>query len=106
MPLRPSLPAQLGKTLWPSASVGPAKFCYVCRYKWRMLRLVLVTALVAAAGPGPLLAAQRPILRFSRQAPDDLCHGALNLKTFLFMNNICEDCFRLYRDPDVYSMCR
>jgi hypothetical protein len=79
---------------------------YVYRYKWRMLRLVLVTALVAAAGPGPLLAAQRPILRFSRQAPDDLCHGALNLKTFLFMNNICEDCFRLYRDPDVYSMCR
>jgi hypothetical protein len=70
-----------------------------------MLELVLLTVLLALQ-PAPLAASQRPILRFSRQAPDDLCHGALNLKTFLFMNNICEDCFRLYRDPDVYSMCR
>ena len=71
-----------------------------------MVGLVVVSALLLLLEPGALMAAQRPILRFSRQAPDDLCHGALNLKTFLFMNNICEDCFRLYRDPDVYSMCR
>ena len=41
-----------------------------------------------------------------RSDSDKLCAGRLDLKSYLFLNKICEDCFNLYRDPDVYSACR
>ena len=36
----------------------------------------------------------------------ELCDGTLDLKTFLFINKICEDCFSLFRDSDIYNACR
>ena len=45
-----------------------------------------------------------PVLH--RSSGDSMCGGSLDLKTYLFMNKVCEDCFALYRDDDVYSACR
>merc|ERR1712233_266098 len=35
-----------------------------------------------------------------------LCGGKIDLQSYLFLNKLCEDCFSLYRDPDVYAVCR
>merc|ERR1712012_276314 len=43
----------------------------------------------------------------SRLSPrSTLCGGSLDLQTYLFMNQVCEDCFSLFRDTDVYTACR
>merc|ERR1712107_755950 len=34
------------------------------------------------------------------------CQDAMDLPTYFFLNKVCEDCFALYRDTDVYSACR
>jgi len=39
-------------------------------------------------------------------ATDGLCEGSLDLKAYIFMNKVCEECFNLYRDDEVYSACR
>ena len=39
-------------------------------------------------------------------ASTQLCGGKLDLKTYLFLNKLCEDCFSLFRDTDVYDACR
>ena len=44
--------------------------------------------------------------RTARSQSDGLCGGALDLKTYFFMNKVCDDCFSLYRDSDIYSACR
>ena len=41
-----------------------------------------------------------------RSQKDDLCGGVLDLKSYFLMNKVCEDCFSLYRDTDIYSACR
>ena len=41
-----------------------------------------------------------------RSQKDDLCGGVLDLKSYFLMNKVCEDCFSLYRDTDIYSGCR
>ena len=41
-----------------------------------------------------------------RSQKDDLCGGVLDLKSYFWMNKVCEDCFSLYRDTDIYSACR
>ena len=47
------------------------------------------------------------MMRTLRMSPtDELCDGTLDLKTYLFMNKMCEDCFRIFRDSDIYSACR
>merc|ERR1719330_170056 len=28
------------------------------------------------------------------------------VKVFKFLDSVCDDCYDLYRDPDVYSLCR
>ena len=35
-----------------------------------------------------------------------LCDGKIGLKSYLFLNKLCEDCFRLFRSSDVFSACR
>eukprot|EP00092_Neocalanus_flemingeri_P033242 GFUD01036148.1.p1 GENE.GFUD01036148.1~~GFUD01036148.1.p1 ORF type:complete len:120 (-),score=23.34 GFUD01036148.1:23-382(-) len=53
------------------------------------------------------LCSMNPMMRTLRMSPtDELCDGTLDLKTYLFMNRMCEDCFSLYRDSDIYSACR
>ena len=37
---------------------------------------------------------------------DELCDEAWDLKSYLFMNKVCEECFNLFRDDDLYSACR
>merc|ERR1712004_48709 len=34
------------------------------------------------------------------------CQDAMDLPTYFFLNEVCEDCFALYRDTDIYSACR
>ena len=34
------------------------------------------------------------------------CKAVPSMKMFKFLNRICEDCFQLYRDPELYQMCR
>ncbi|XP_040565548.1 crustacean hyperglycemic hormone [Lepeophtheirus salmonis] len=36
----------------------------------------------------------------------DGCKAALDLKTFSTLNQICDDCFELYKAPEIYSLCR
>ena len=35
-----------------------------------------------------------------------LCDGRIDLKSYLFLNQLCEDCFTMFRDADVYYACR
>ena len=39
-------------------------------------------------------------------ATNQLCEGKIDLKSYLFLNKLCEDCFSLFRDPDIYAACR
>ena len=34
------------------------------------------------------------------------CKAVPSMKVFKFLNRICEDCFQLYRDAELYHMCR
>ena len=34
------------------------------------------------------------------------CKAVPSIKVFKFLNRICEDCFQLYRDAELYHMCR
>jgi len=40
----------------------------------------------------------------TRSAP--FCEGKIDIPTYFFLNRVCEDCFSLYRDPEIYSVCR
>eukprot|EP00091_Calanus_sinicus_P024253 TRINITY_DN8593_c0_g1_i1.p1 TRINITY_DN8593_c0_g1~~TRINITY_DN8593_c0_g1_i1.p1 ORF type:complete len:121 (+),score=30.51 TRINITY_DN8593_c0_g1_i1:409-771(+) len=75
-----------------------------------MMTRLSITLLVCIAFSSTLplsLSTSTTMLRSLRESPtDDLCDGTLDLKTFLFMNKMCEDCFSLYRDSDIYSACR
>ena len=35
-----------------------------------------------------------------------LCDGRIDLKSYLFLNQLCEDCFTMFREADVYYACR
>ena len=64
-----------------------------------LLRLGLMLVLLAAAvGPQRRLKRTLP--------PSSSCYRILDLQSFHFMNKICNDCFRLYRDPEIYTLCR
>ncbi len=39
-------------------------------------------------------------------SPVDGCSGTLPLSTFTRLNAVCEDCYGLYRQPEVYTLCR
>ena len=53
------------------------------------------------------MSSSSPMMRSLRLSPtDELCDGTLDLKTYIFMNKMCEDCFSIYRDSDIYSACR
>jgi len=34
------------------------------------------------------------------------CSAAPSLRILKYLDRICEDCYMIYRDPDVYTMCR
>ena len=34
------------------------------------------------------------------------CKAVPSMKVFKYLNRICEDCFQLYRDAELYHMCR
>merc|ERR1712243_309660 len=37
--------------------------------------------------------------------PDE-CRGRYDTAIYTTLDNICEDCYNLYKEPDVHSMCR
>ena len=37
--------------------------------------------------------------------PDE-CRGRYDTAIFTTLDNICEDCYNLYKEPDIHSMCR
>ena len=39
-------------------------------------------------------------------ASEKLCGGKLDLESYHFLNKMCEDCFHIYRDLDIYIACR
>ena len=43
---------------------------------------------------------------FCIQESAELCESKMDLRSYLFLNRVCEDFFQLYRDTDVYSACR
>ena len=63
-----------------------------------LLKLGLMLALLLAVG------SQRRLKR--ALPPSSSCYRILDLQSFHFMNKICNDCFRLYRDPEIYTLCR
>merc|ERR1712088_192435 len=34
------------------------------------------------------------------------CHGKHDTTMYIQLNNICEDCYNLYKDPEVHTFCR
>ena len=34
------------------------------------------------------------------------CRGRYDTAIYTTLDNICEDCYNLYKEPDVHSMCR
>ena len=34
------------------------------------------------------------------------CKSVPSMKSYKFLNKICDDCFQLYRDAEVYALCR
>ena len=37
--------------------------------------------------------------------PED-CHGKYDPSIYTQLDNICEDCYNLYKEPDVHQFCR
>ena len=37
--------------------------------------------------------------------PDE-CRGRYDPAIYTTLDNICEDCYNLYKEPDIHSMCR
>merc|ERR1711983_556716 len=37
--------------------------------------------------------------------PDE-CRGRYDTAIYTTLDNICEDCYNLYKEPDIHSMCR
>ena len=45
-------------------------------------------------------------LRCCRKRTTGSCRGKYNTAIYTQLDNICEDCYNLYKDPDVHHMCR
>ena len=37
---------------------------------------------------------------------EESCKGNLDFNAFLKLDKICKDCFNLFKDPEVYHLCR
>ena len=76
----------------------------------------MVTALLAASSlfsPSPASASRHFADSLMQRVPKastigDVigCKAVPSMKVFKFLNRICEDCFQLYRDAELYHMCR
>lgn len=70
---------------------------------WVCIALALVLQL-AIASP-----AQRPIVPHhlnKRSFYDIQCKGVYDKSIFARVDRICEDCYNLYREPQLHSLCR
>lgn len=80
--------------------------------------LVVLVAVAVLAPPSaradqPLLSSPRMMLqarvpKSSSASASELlgCKSVPSMKTFKYLNRICEDCFQLFRDQELYHMCR
>merc|ERR1712165_138370 len=85
----------------------------------QMMQLVLVMMMLLGltlASPtyDPLLSLLAKYPRYSSYfvsskrnggMPDE-CRGRYDTAIYTTLDNICEDCYNLYKEPDVHSMCR
>jgi len=73
-----------------------------------LLRCLFVTLLVAVGVCLALPAAQnRPQSRVKRSSFLDIqCHGAFNKSIYAKLNTICDDCYELYKEPELHGLCR
>ena len=76
---------------------------------------MMMAALFLASSPSPASAsasrhfADSLMLRVPKASTiGDIigCKAVPSMKVFKFLNRICEDCFQLYRDAELYHMCR
>merc|ERR1711978_360576 len=83
-----------------------------------MIQLVLVmmfiSLTVSSPAYDPLLSLLSLIAKYPRYMvsskrnggmPDE-CRGRYDTAIFTTLDNICEDCYNLYKEPDIHSMCR
>lgn len=49
---------------------------------------------------------RRLVARASSSIDNAGCQGTLDLNGFSKLNKICEDCYSLYKAPEVYTLCR
>ena len=73
---------------------------------------MIAAALLLASSPSSASAsrhfADSLMLRVPKSSIGDVigCKAVPSMKVFKFLNRICEDCFQLYRDAELYHMCR
>jgi len=82
------------------------------------LLLTLVPCMMVWASPQP---SYDPVLSLLQKYPayssyfisskrnggmPDECRGRYDPAIYTTLDNICEDCYNLYKEPDIHSMCR
>ncbi|XP_023346951.1 ion transport peptide isoform X2 [Eurytemora carolleeae] len=65
---------------------------------------ILVLVLLLNSALGRIFT--KPDRRSQAGFEDGMCTSPPSLQMAKFLDRICEDCYRLYRDIDVYQMCR
>ncbi|XP_047113407.1 ion transport peptide [Schistocerca piceifrons] len=78
-----------------------------CRHlQWRLSGVVLcvlvVASLVSTAASSPL----DPHHLAKRSFFDIQCKGVYDKSIFARLDRICEDCYNLFREPQLHSLCR
>ncbi|XP_073995716.1 ion transport peptide isoform X2 [Rhodnius prolixus] len=86
---------------------------YICRLLLKMHQerralagLVVASTLLswAVAGPSSRLVLSHPLNK--RSFFDLQCKGVYDKSIFARLDRICEDCYNLFREPQLHSLCR
>ena len=67
--------------------------------------LVVASILTLSVCASPASAFSRRIVARA-SSPAGQCKVTMNLKAFKQLNQICDDCVSLYKQPEIYQLCR
>ena len=76
----------------------------------KFVAILVVVLAVQGLGPGGSTLteamASRLAIRASNSFQDSSCKGEVSVEGFSKLNKICNDCYDLYKSPDIYKFCK
>ncbi|CAG7834504.1 unnamed protein product [Allacma fusca] len=70
----------------------------------RVLAIALVVCILGTSAVDSLVMGSRPLSK--RSFFDIQCKGVYDKGIFAKLDRVCDDCFNLYREPQLHSLCR